>query len=243
MVNTQAYVLDDRLEPVPYGVVGELWIGGLGVARGYLGRPGLTAERFVPDPFSPVPGARMYRTGDTGWLRADGMLEFQGRVDRQTKVRGYRIELGEIEARLTAHPGGPRRRRRRPRRGPRAQAAGRLRRAGGGRGAVDGELREFLERSLPDYMVPVSWMTLDRLPLTSANKVDRRALPDPHGTRDDVEVEYRAPRTGAERALAEVWARVLGVDRVGAATTSSSWAATRSWPSRSCPAPARPASR
>ncbi len=215
MVNTQAYVLDDRLEPVPYGVVGELWIGGLGVARGYLGRPGLTAERFLPDPFSPVPGARMYRTGDTGWLRADGMLEFQGRVDRQTKVRGYRIELGEIEARLTAHPEvrdavvvvrdeGPAHKRLVAYVVPEA-----------GEEPSIGELREFLERSLPDYMVPVSWMTLDRLPLTSANKVDRRALPDPHGTRDDVEVEYRAPRTGAERALAEVWARVLGVDTVG----------------------------
>ncbi len=216
MVNTQAYVLDDRLEPVPFGVVGEIWIGGLGVARGYLGRPGLTAERFVPDPFSAVPGARMYRTGDTGWLRADGMLEFQGRIDRQTKVRGYRIELGEIEARLAAHPAvrdavvdvrseGPAHKR---------LVAYVVPEAGEQPGT--GDLREFLERSLPDYMVPAAWVTLDRLPLTSANKVDRRALPDPDDTRDAVEVEYRAPGTAAERALAEVWARVLGVDRVGA---------------------------
>jgi len=196
------------------GAPGELLIGGEGLARGYLSRPDLTAERFVPDPFSSEPGARLYRTGDLARWRQDGVLEFLGRLDNQVKVRGYRIELAEVEAALLRHtsvreavavvredsPGD-----KRlvvyavPRPGQQLEAA---------------TLRAFLQERLPEYMVPSAFMVLEALPLTSNAKVDRKALPAPEGARAQ-EATYVAPRDQMEQELAALWSEVLGVERVG----------------------------
>jgi amino acid adenylation domain-containing protein len=213
LANTRIHVLDRAGEPVPAGVSGELHIGGAGVARGYLGRAGLTAERFVPDAFGAEPGARMYRTGDLGRRLADGTLEFVGRNDFQVKMRGYRIELGELEARLSAHPGV-----REAVVLAREDVPGDKRLVAyyvGVEGPVEVEaLRAHLTAGLPEYMVPAAYLALERLPLTPNGKVDRRALPAPEGdayaTRD-----YEAPAGEAEAAVAEVWAEVLGVERIG----------------------------
>ncbi|HEV3052479.1 MAG TPA: amino acid adenylation domain-containing protein, partial [Longimicrobium sp.] len=209
VANARVYLLDARGEPVPVGIAGELYVGGAGVARGYLGRPRLTAERFVPDPFTAEPGARLYRTGDLGRWLADGTIEFLGRVDAQVKVRGYRIELGEIEARLleregvseavvVAHGDG----------------AGNRRLVAYVVGGVEaGGLREHLRRTLPDYMVPAAFVPLERLPLTPSGKLDRRALPAPeHAAGTDA---YVAPRTPVEEVLAEIWAEMLRLEQVG----------------------------
>ncbi|HMK71848.1 MAG TPA: amino acid adenylation domain-containing protein, partial [Myxococcaceae bacterium] len=207
IANTQVYVLDGRLEPVPVGVAGELYIGGEGVARGYLKRPGLTAERFVPDPFGEA-GGRLYRTGDLARRRADGCVEFLGRLDHQVKVRGFRVELGEIETALGQHA--------------RVREAVVVAR-GDGPGekqlvaytvgeATAGELRAHLRDRLPEYMVPSAFVALAAMPLSPNGKVDRKALPAPERGRGR---EYQAPRTETEKALAEIWARVLGVERVG----------------------------
>ncbi|MFE4337539.1 amino acid adenylation domain-containing protein, partial [Streptomyces sp. NPDC056831] len=212
--NTRLYVLDGRLEPVPVGVVGELFIGGPQVARGYGGRSGLTAERFVADPFV-GDGSRMYRSGDrVRWL-SDGRLEFLGRGDEQVKVRGFRIEPGEVEAVLVSHPG------------VRAVVVGVV--GGGGDSRlvawvvpVDGGvgvpsvrvLREFVGRSLPEFMVPSVFVEVAGLPLTPNGKVDRGALPVPEGVRPELE-GFVAPANATEELLAGVWAQVLGVDRVG----------------------------
>jgi amino acid adenylation domain-containing protein len=211
VANTQVYVLEPSGEPAPVGIPGELLIGGEGVARGYFGRPDLTAERFVPDPFRGG-GARLYRTGDLARFRTGGELDFLGRIDFQVKVRGYRIELGEIEAVLGRHPAV-------------AQAVV----AAHGRGAGDPrliayvvlapapaeapDLRAFVREHLPDYMVPAAVVTLDAFPLTPNGKVDRRALPAPE--RIESEAVYVAPATQTEVALAAIWQEVLGVERVG----------------------------
>ncbi|MFD6157260.1 amino acid adenylation domain-containing protein [Nocardia sp. NPDC060256] len=210
VVNAKLYVLDEWLRPVPEGVAGELYVAGKGVARGYLNRAALTSERFVADPFG-EPGTRMYRTGDQVRWRADEQLDFFGRIDDQVKIRGFRVEPGEVEAVLETHP--------------RLAEAAVIARAGrnaqvgkqligyvvpGADVTVD-ELRAFLARRLPDHMVPAAFVVLARLPRLTSGKLDRAALPEPQFTG----AEYRAPRTAAERRLAELFADVLGVDQVG----------------------------
>jgi amino acid adenylation domain-containing protein len=211
IANTRVYVVDRRGEPAPTGVAGELCIGGAGVARGYLGRPQLTAERFVPDAFSQEPGARLYRTGDLGRWLADGTLEFLGRADFQVKVRGFRIEPGEIEARLLEHPSV-----REAAVLAREDAPGDRRLVAYHVGdAVDAEaLRAHLSASLPEYMVPAAYVRLDALPLTANGKLDRRALPAPEGDAYASRA-YEPPVGEVEVALAEIWSDVLGVERVG----------------------------
>jgi amino acid adenylation domain-containing protein len=215
IMNTQLYVLDARLEPVPIGAAGELYIGGAGVARGYLNRPGLTAERFVPDPFGGAPGARLYRTGDRVKYLPDGNLEFLGRLDGQVKVRGYRVELGEVEAALSRHPGVRD-----------CAAVVRQDRAddpclvaylvpGPGVTLDRQDVWAFLRRQLPDYMVPSAIVLLDALPLNPSGKVDRRSLPAPGPEREGPRREYVAPRDPLELRLAALWEEVLGIRPIG----------------------------
>ncbi|MFF4674104.1 amino acid adenylation domain-containing protein, partial [Streptomyces sp. NPDC001279] len=211
---TKVSVLDGRLRPVPVGVPGELYVTGAGVARGYLGRPGLTATRFVPDPADPKGAARLYRTGDVVRWRADGRLEFVGRADDQVKVRGLRIELGEIEAALVAHPaveqGAAVVREDRP--GARRIVAYTVP-AEGATPCPPEELRSHLARTLPDYMVPSAYVTLPALPVNASGKTDRKALPAPSDTGSVA--ERVGPRTETERTLCAIWADVLKVDEVG----------------------------
>ena len=216
IANTRLYLLDRYLMPVPIGVPGELYIAGAGVARGYLGRPGLTADRFLPDPFSQAPGARMYRTGDVMRRRPDGGLEFLGRTDHQVKLRGFRIELGEIEAVLAQHqavrqvvvlaredmPGDKR------------LVAYVLPAAGDA--PVTGELRDYLRQKLPEHMVPSAFVLLNGFPRTSSGKVDRSALPAPDQQSSEAPSTYVAPRGAVERLLASICTEVLGVERIGA---------------------------
>jgi amino acid adenylation domain-containing protein len=213
--NGRAYVLDGEMRPLPIGARGELYVGGTGVARGYLGRPELTAERFVPDPFSAEPGARLYRTGDVVRWRRTGELEFVGRADDQVKVRGFRIELGEIEGVLLRHPAV-----RDAVVAAREDEPGRTRLVGyvvaaaSDRAPSVAELRAHLKAELPEHMVPAAFVVLDALPKTGSGKVDRRALPAPDAPTVPAE-SYVAPETEAERRLAEIWAEVLKVERVG----------------------------
>ncbi|HET6377221.1 MAG TPA: amino acid adenylation domain-containing protein [Methylocella sp.] len=215
--NTRIYILDAALNPAPVNVAGELYIGGTALARGYLGRPGLTAERFVPDPFAAegwgLEGERLYRTGDLARWRADGTIEYLGRLDHQVKIRGFRIELGEIEARLCAHKDI-------------RQAVVAVREAGAvkqlvayvvraGSSSCDaGALRAWLRCSLPDHMIPAAYMWLDALPLTPNGKIDRNALPVLEA--DSLAADYVALQTPEEELVADVWKEVLGAARVGA---------------------------
>jgi amino acid adenylation domain-containing protein len=216
IANTQVYVLDGRVAPVPIGVAGELYLGGAGLAHGYLQRPGLTAERFVPSPFAP-PGsdARLYRTGDRCRFRADGVLEFLGRVDQQVKIRGYRIELDEISAALEQHPGV-------------RQAVVIAREDGPGDkrlvayfvGSLDAppppdDLRTFLRQKLPELMVPSAFVRLPALPLTPNGKIDRRALPAPESGDIHSSQGLVLPRDETESMLAAIWCDVLGLQTVG----------------------------
>jgi amino acid adenylation domain-containing protein/non-ribosomal peptide synthase protein (TIGR01720 family) len=215
IAHTQAYVLDDQHQPVPAGVVGELYLGGVGVARGYLGRPDLTAACFVPDAFGGRPGARLYKTGDRARRRVDGKLEFVGRADDQVKVRGFRVELGEIEAVLAGHSG--------VRQGvvaARADGPGGVRLVGyvvvrGEAGPSPGELRRFLRERLPEYMVPSAWVVLPELPRLANGKVDRKALPALDPRRAEEAQETILPQTQIEKTLADIWAEVLRLEGVG----------------------------
>src|SRR6185503_5975636 len=213
--NTQMYVVDERLQPVPVGTAGELIIGGVQVGRGYLNRPELTAERFVEDHLSGRPGARLYRTGDLARYLPDSNIEFLGRSDFQVKIRGFRVELGEIEAALEAIPGV-------------RQAVVMARdRAGGDKDLVayvssaDGEqqateaLRAMLLERLPAYMCPTTFVQIERFPLSPNGKVDRKALPAPTRARPDLGTPFAPPRSSLERLIADLWQDVLDVERVG----------------------------
>ena len=233
ITNARIYVLDADLRPVPVGEPGELHIGGDCLARGYLRRPGLTAARFVPDPFSPTPGARLYKTGDLARFRMDSaptigaptidaptaggasVIEFLGRIDHQVKVRGFRIELGEIEVALVQHPAIQ-------------EAAVVVREAAPGAARLvaylvsahtppptTAELRHFLGQTMPDYMLPATFLFVDTLPLTPSGKIDRRALPDLEHARPALEQAYVAPRNAVEATLTQLWADALGLEHVG----------------------------
>ncbi len=213
----QAYVLDQHLQPTPLQVPGELYLGGEGLARNYLERPGLTAERFIPNPFSSTPGTRLYKTGDLVRHLPNGDLEFLGRTDHQVKIRGFRVELGEIETLLRQHPA--------------VRDTVVMAREPQSKANVKqlvayvvprqqpppdmGELRRFLKQSLPDYMVPLAYITLDALPLTPSGKIDHRALPAPDSVRPELEQDFIAPSTPFEEILAEIWQKVLGLDQIG----------------------------
>jgi amino acid adenylation domain-containing protein len=216
-VNRQVYIVDRSLKLVPRGVPGELLVGGEegGLARGYLNQPGLTAERFIPDPFHP--GRTVYRTGDLVRWSEQAQIEFLGRVDGQVKLRGLRIELGEVEAVLQGHPDV-----RlavvalRPDRQGDDQLVGYVVPVGGRAPAVD-SLREHLSRSLPEYMVPTAWVVLDQLPMSGSGwKIDREALPDPAGQAGEGDDDFVAPRTPTEEAITRIFAEILEVPRVSA---------------------------
>jgi amino acid adenylation domain-containing protein len=216
IANTQIYLLDERLQPVPVGVPGELYIGGAGLARGYLNRPELTAQKFIVNPLSQDPNARLYKTGDLARYQSDGNIEYLGRIDHQVKVRGFRIELGEIEAVLSQHPAVlqsvvivrediP---------GNQQLVAYLVPRPEQTLPTVS-ELRQFLKQQLPEYMTPSAFAILDSLPLTPNGKVDRKALPSPEGLRADLAAAYVAPQTEIEQMIATVWQEVLRVEKVG----------------------------
>ena len=209
--NAQVYILDERQEPVPVGVAGELYIGGEGVARGYVNRGAETAERFMANPFGATAGSRMYRTGDRARYQDDGKVEFLGRADDQVKVRGYRIELGEIEAALNEHPsvGQAIVMAREDEPGEKRLVAYVV----AGQQVGSQELRSYLTAKLPDYMVPSAFVQVEQIPLTSNGKVDRRALPRPEANAS--RGGYVGPRTQVENVLCDIWSEVLGVERVG----------------------------
>lgn len=215
IANTSLYVLDPHGEPLPYGREGELYIGGDGLARGYFQRPALAAEKFVPDPFSSRPGARMYRTGDMARFRPDGNLEFLGRVDHQVKIRGFRIELGEIEAVLEQHPAVQQ-----------AVAIARDDASGSkylaayfipkpGASFSQSVLREHLRKQLSEYMIPSAIVSLGEFPLSGNGKVDRKALPVPQAGDYQRDHEYVAPRDKVEKKLVAIWEEVLGLKPIG----------------------------
>ena len=233
----EVYLLDRNLQPVPVGVLGELHISGAGLARGYLRRPELTAEKFIPNPFSNEPGARLYKTGDLARYLPDGNIEFLGRIDQQVKIRGFRVESGEIEAVLCQHAGV----REavvvaRDEEVENAECGSRM--AEDQKSKIENlksaekrlvayvvphqeqtlavhELRSFLKQKLPEYMVPSAFVFLDALPLTPNGKVDRRSLPAPDPTRSELDRPFVSPRTPVEEELAKIWAEVLGVKQAG----------------------------
>jgi acyl-coenzyme A synthetase/AMP-(fatty) acid ligase/acyl carrier protein len=215
LFNTQVYLLDGNLQQVPVGVIGELYAGGDCLARCYINRPELTAEKFIPNPFSQEPGARLYRTGDLARYLPDGNIDCLGRVDHQVKIRGYRIELGEIEAVLSQHH--------------KVQEAA-IAVHGGvqddkrlvgyvvpeqNESPTSAELKSYLKERLPEYMVPPVILTIDRLPVSPNGKLDRRSLPAPEAVKSERGEDYMAPRSPVEEALANIWAEVLRVEKVG----------------------------
>ena len=213
--NTQIYLLDSHLRPIPIGIIGEIHIGGIGLARGYLNLPVLTAERFVPDPFSRIPGARLYKTGDLARFVTGGEIEFVGRTDQQVKVRGFRIELGEIETVLAQHAG------------VREAVVVARENASGGKRLIayvvaceeppptTSTMRAYLKEKLPEYMVPSSFVVLDALPLTATGKVDRNRLPAPEQVRPELAQLYIGPRTPVEEVLCGIFSEVLQIEPVG----------------------------
>ena len=215
IANTQMYVLDSALRPTPLGVPGELYIGGDGVARGYLGRPALTSERFLADPFRNAPDALLYRTGDVARFRTDGALEFLGRVDHQVKVRGHRIELGEIEVTLSSirRCAAPWSVAREDRPGDQRLVAYVVPRPTAR--TVDGELREHLKKHLPDFMLPSHFVLLPEFPLTPNKKVDRKALPPPDQVQAESGPDQAPPQGAVEERIARIWQDLLGVRAVG----------------------------
>jgi acyl-coenzyme A synthetase/AMP-(fatty) acid ligase len=224
IANTQIYILDARLQPVPIGVAGELHIGGIGLARGYHNRPELTEEKFISNHFSAEPGARLYKTGDLARYLSDGNIEYLGRIDQQVKLRGFRIELGEIESVLRQHPAV-------------VDAVVAVREDIPGHKRLVGyvvptiedsssgtheplsashdELRHFLQERLPEYMIPAAFMAIQAVPLSPNGKADRRALPVPETPRPQLNATYTAPQTAIERMIASIWQDVLHVDTVG----------------------------
>jgi len=214
IANTQVYLLDHMLQPVPIGVTGEIYIGGAGLARDYLNQPALTAQRFVPNPFSKVAGARLYRTGDIGRHKENGEIEFLGRIDQQVKLRGFRIELGEIETVLEQHAAVH-------------EAVVNVRDEDGQKRLVAyvvaekqtapgvSELRTFIQERLPSYMVPAAIVFLDEWPRTPNGKLNRRALPAPDDDRPGLDTKFVAPRTDLERVLVDLWAELLNLRQVG----------------------------
>lgn len=219
IANVQTYVLDSNLQPVSIGVWGELYIGGVGVARGYLHQPELTAQKFIPNPFSEQPGSRLYKTGDRVRYRSDGQIEFNGRVDNQVKIRGFRIELGEIEAVLSQHPD--------------VHSTVVIARQDYSNDErlvayilpeldkqkttknLNQHLRNYLSKFLPNYMLPSAFVMLNALPLTSNGKVDYKALPAPDAVRPELEVLYQPPQTEIEKTIVDIWQEVLYIDKVG----------------------------
>jgi natural product biosynthesis luciferase-like monooxygenase protein/amino acid adenylation domain-containing protein len=215
IANTEIYLVDKHLRPVPIGVAGEILIGGEGVARGYLNRPELTEEKFIHHPFRANAKARLYRTGDLGRFRADGTIEFLGRLDHQVKIRGHRIELGEIELAIGRHPAV-----REVVVVAREDTTNEKRLvayvvAASSTKPTASELRRFTQDKLPEAMTPSVFVFLDALPLTPNGKANRQALPAPENHRPELETAYVAPRTGLEKTIAEVWRELLGVQEVG----------------------------
>ena len=215
IANTQIYILDCYLQPVPIGVSGELHIGGVSLARGYLNRPELTEEKFIPNPFSKDPKSRLYKTGDLARYLPDGNIQFQGRIDNQVKVRGFRIELQEVEAVLSEHP-------------QLSQALATVYGTGASEKrlvayvvplqeqiVIAEQLWHFLQQKLPEYMIPSAFVILDSLPLTPSGKVNRRALPTPDESRATLSQTFVAPRTPAEEVLVEMWAEILDIEKIG----------------------------
>jgi acyl carrier protein len=209
------HILDRQLNLVPIGIPGELYIGGVGLSRGYVNSPDLTAENFIPDPLNAEPGARLYKTGDRARYRADGNIDFLGRSDQQVKIRGFRVELGEIEAVLTRYPAVqqavvvasediPGENRLIAYIVPTAEEV-----------LSASELRNFLKSEIPEYMIPWTFVVLDAIPLTPNRKVDRSALPAPEPSRPELKNPFIEPRTTVEEVLAKIWAEVLNLQQVG----------------------------
>ena len=214
IANTQTYILDEHLKPVAPGIPGELYLGGRGLARGYLNQPKLTDEKFIPNPFSSDPQARLYQTGDLVRARQDGLIEFRGRVDRQVKIRGYRIELGEIETMLAQH------------KSVRAAVVSTREDSQGNQTLVAyvswkdeeaqiKELREYMKANVPAYMIPAYFVVIDEIPLTTNGKVDFKRLPQPNVDTDVAKTEYVAPRNPVETKLADIWKQLLRVEQIG----------------------------
>ncbi len=214
LANTQVYLLDDSLQPVPIGIPAQMYIGGVGLARGYLNRPELTAEKFVPNPFSAEPGARLYKTGDIARYLPDGSIDYLGRIDRMVKVRGFRIELSEIESTLREHPAVRE-----------AIALAHEDQAGYKKLVAylvlehqnqlsSHQLREYLQENIPDYMIPSIFVFLDAFPLTVNGKIDHRALPQAAQLSDTTKETFVAPRNTIEEMLSTIWSQVLEIERI-----------------------------